>query len=125
MAGALVPACDSPHGALDEVDALGLGAQPVIALDPEQAPGRVGDGDDHLVRLGVLDQELADHRHHCGQRVGVPVGAQSIVDEVHAGGATVGIDTAAQAAPPGVPDDRAAGDLAGRARHAVARPSYM
>ncbi len=39
--------------------------------------------------------------------MGVPVAAQSIVDQIHAGSASVGIDTAAQAAPPGVPDDRA------------------
>ena len=71
-----------PAGALDEVHAGGLAAQPGVALHPQHPAAGVGDRDDHLVGLGVLDQQPADHRHDRRQRVGGAVGEQLVVEQL-------------------------------------------
>jgi hypothetical protein len=96
-----------PAGPLDEVHALRARAQPGVTLHPQHPAGRVGDRDDHLVGLGVLHQQPADHRHDRRQRVGRPVGEQVVVEQVHRRRPTVGVDAVHQAAPPGFPHDRA------------------
>jgi hypothetical protein len=98
-----------PPGAFDEVHAGRPAAQPRIALDPQHPAAGVGDRDDHLVVLGVLDEEPPDHRHHRRQGVGLAIGEQVAVQEVDRRHATVGIDTAAQGPPPGIADHHAHG----------------
>ena len=107
-----------PARALDEVHAGGLAAQPGVALHPQHPAAGVGDGDDHLVGLGVLHQQAADHRHDRRQRVGGTVGEQLVVEQLDRRRQPVGVDPAAEGAAPGVaddrPDDRVGGQPAGR-----------
>ena len=98
-----------PAGALDEGHAGRLAAQPVVALHPQHAAAGVGDRDDHLVVLGVLDQEPPDHRHDRGQRVGLAVGDQVVVQQLDGRRTAVRVDPAAQRPPPRRADDVAHG----------------
>ena len=104
-----------PAGALDEVHAGRLRLRSRgVALDPEHPAAGVGDRDDHLVVLGVLDQQPADHRHDRGQRVRLAVGEQVVVQQVDRRRAAVRVDAAAEGAAPGVADDgadRVVGDV--------------
>ena len=59
----------------DESHVAGEGAHPAVALDPEQAAGRVADGDhDAGVVGGPREQQRPDHLHDTRERVGAAVG---------------------------------------------------
>ena len=62
-----------PLGAFDEVHPAGACQRASVSLDPQQDPGRVGDGEDMLIIAGALAEQLTKHRQCRSQRMPGPV----------------------------------------------------
>ena len=80
-----------PVGARDEEHVLRTAPQVGVALDEQQPALRVADGDDEPRVLRAVDEQSTDDRHHRGERVRGPVGAELVLVEFDAGQRPVGI----------------------------------
>jgi hypothetical protein len=91
-----------PPRALHEADALDISSDDVVALDPQQVAGAVGEGDDHPVGGGAVDQQASHDRHERREHVLSPVGPQVVRAEVGGWNAPLRVDATEPAAHPGV-----------------------
>lgn len=94
-----------PPGALHEADALDGPPHAGVAGHPQEPAVRVGERDEEPLGERGVEQQPAHDGQRVPQRVLGPVGAQVGVGQRDGRGRPLGVDAAAQAAPPGVGDE--------------------
>ncbi|GMA86522.1 hypothetical protein GCM10025868_17720 [Angustibacter aerolatus] len=103
--GAFVPARSSDQTAPSTKCIWCRRARRPLALDPQQAAGRVAHRDQQPGVLGVVDEQPPDDGHHRPERVGAAMGQQRVVHEVDGGQRALGVEAAPHAAGPRLGDD--------------------